>query len=230
MVYQEIFQKLKAQGSATKAQTLQYFFKCGKGQYGEGDQFLGVTVPEIRALVKAYRNKAGWDDLRELLANPWHDCRLTALLLLVEWYPREPDAVFRFYCSHTDRINNWDLVDLSVYKIVGRHLLHRDRSLLDQWAKSSNLWEVRMAIVATMAFIHQGDCTKTLQLAGQLLNHPHDLIHKATGWMLREVGKRQIDLLRTFLNQYATQMPRTMLRYAIEKLSPTERKDYLARK
>lgn len=229
-IAEEIWAQLRPLGTTEKAQQLSRFFKCAPGQYGEGDQFLGVTVPEVRSVSKVYTDKANWHDLEELLASPWHDCRLTALLILVEKQKKEPEAVYHFYLTHTQGINNWDLVDLSAYKIVGAYLLHRDRAPLYELARSTNLWEQRIAIVSTYAFIREGDCEDTFCLAEQLLHHPHDLMHKATGWMLREVGKKNLDLLRDFLNRYAHTMPRTMLRYSIEKLPTEERLSYMQQK
>lgn len=209
------------------------FFKTGRGEYGEGDKFLGVLVPDIRKIAKANQN-ISLAQIDKLLQSEFHECRLCALLILIEKYNKTKDNgikidIFNFYISHTCAINNWDLVDLSVYHIVGNHLLNKDRSILYQWVESDNLWEQRMSIVATLAFIRKKDFNDTLVISEKLIPHKHDLIHKATGWMLREAGKRNIYVLYKFLNKHYKQMPRTMLRYAIEKLNSEERKYYMDR-
>jgi 3-methyladenine DNA glycosylase AlkD len=200
------------------------FFKTAPGQYGHGDQFLGLTVPEMRTLVREFR-ELPLDDVQPLLASPWHEERLVALLILVAQYRRAPAAVYRLYLANTDRINNWDLVDASAPHIVGAHLETRSRKPLFRLAKSTSLWERRIAIVATQHFIRHNDLDDTLAIARLLLNDEHDLIHKAAGWMLREAGKRDERALRAFLDEHAAAMPRTMLRYAIERLP--DRRRYL---
>lgn len=203
------------------------FFKTAPGQYGHGDQFLGLTVPEMRRLVREF-HELPLADADALLASPWHEERLVALLLLVEQYPRTPDAIYRLYLARTDRINNWDLVDASAASIVGANLAERSRKPLYRLAKSTSLWERRIAIVATLHFIRRNDFDDTLAIARMLLGDEHDLIHKACGWMLREAGKRDERVLRAFLDEHAAAMPRTMLRYAIERLPDRQR--YLALK
>lgn len=231
MTANQVKKQLQALGNTQKAEHAQRFFKTGKGQYGEGDLFMGCTVPQVRGVAKAY-SKLSLKELQLLLDDPFHDCRLCALVILVTQFQKASEAtkqtLVEFYLSNTHRINNWDLVDISAYHILGEWLKNRDRSLLYRLVQSENLWEQRIAVLSTMAFIKEYDFNDTLLLSTQLLVHPHDLIHKACGWMLREVGKRDEPTLIQFLNQYAAQMPRTMLRYAIEKLSPQQRAQYMA--
>lgn len=212
----------------TKAKDLQWFFKTGPGQYGEGDQFLGIVVPLQRQLVKLYWDTVNLHDIQVLLNSQYHEYRLIGLLILVNQYSQNPDDIFNFYLQSTSRINNWDLVDLSCHKIVGRYCYdHHNYSVLIKLAHSSNLWERRIAIVATAYFIGKLDFTPTIAVAKILLTDSHDLIHKAVGWMLREVGKRHQKVLTDFLDEFTLLMPRTALRYAIEKLPETQRQYYL---
>lgn len=217
-----------------KAAFFQRFFKCGPGQYGAGDQFLGLSVPQVRSVLAGYRTLPV-SDCVALLQSPYNEARLLALLILVAQYQRkhaseaERQAVFDAYVANRSRVNNWNLVDASAPAIVGGHLLQRDRSLLDTLVQSRVLWDRRIAVLATFAFLRAGDFADTLRLCDQLLGDREDLMHKACGWMLREVGKRDQAVLRAFLDAHAKQMPRTMLRYAIEKLPAEERADYLAR-
>jgi 3-methyladenine DNA glycosylase AlkD len=218
-------------GNPARGVHSQRFFKTGPGQYGEGDKFLGLTVPEMRAIVRKYR---GLDDaaVLELLASPWHEERLVALLLMVDAYDRGDDPrralIHRAYLANTARINNWDLVDASAGDIVGGHLTAGDITLLERLARSENLWERRIAIVSTFYFIKHNEFRPTLKIATLLLGDSQDLIHKATGWMLREVGKRDRTALDRFLKKHYRRMPRTMLRYAIERHPERVRKQYLA--
>lgn len=218
-----------------KAVILGRFFKTGKGQYGEGDLFLGIKVPDQRKVAQSFR-KLELPELKKLLGEPEHECRLTALMILVDRYSGETaelrEDIYRFYLDNTKHINNWDLVDLSCDKIVGRHLYSTgtDRSILYELAAGRNLWEQRIAIISTFWFIRNREFTDTLRLCEYFLNHKHDLIHKATGWMLRETGKRNINELRGFLDRYAAVMPRTMLRYSLEKLDGAEKKKYMEAK
>jgi 3-methyladenine DNA glycosylase AlkD len=209
----------------------QRFFKTGPGQYGEGDKFLGLTVPMMRGLVRKYRELDDASAL-ELLDSSWHEERLVALLLLVEAYGRGDDSrrarIHRAYLANTRHINNWDLVDASAGDVVGGHLEVGDIALLERLARSENLWERRIAIVSTFHFIKRNEFRPTLRIAGLLLRDPHDLIHKAVGWMLREVGKRDRGTLDDFLKKHYQRMPRTMLRYAIERHPERTRKQYLA--
>jgi 3-methyladenine DNA glycosylase AlkD len=214
---------------------LQRFFKTGPGEYGEGDVFIGVRVPATRAVVRRFRGlpPAGldYDAIDELLDSPVHEHRLAGALLLVARYPKDPDAVFERYLAavRRGRINNWDLVDSSAEFIVGEHLRGRDRSLLDDLAASGSLWERRVAVLATFPFIKHGDTATTFALAERLLTDREDLMHKAVGWMLREVGKRvSREQLTGFLDAHAAAMPRTMLSYATEHLEPAERARYRA--
>jgi 3-methyladenine DNA glycosylase AlkD len=222
--------QMLAKADPSQVEGLSRFFKTGPGQYGEGDRFLGIKVPVTRGVVKECWKQTGFDELEECLASEYHEIRLAGLLALVEIYSHaRKDMSLRsrcidFYLSHTDRINNWDLVDLSCYNLLGDWLLDKDRSLLYRLASDGkNIWEQRIGMVSTMAFIRQGQLDDTFAIADILLNHPHDLIHKAVGWLLRETGKRDMDALRVFLDHRAASMPRTMLRYAIEKFPERER-------
>ena len=222
--------QMLAKADPSQVEGLSRFFKTGPGQYGEGDRFLGIKVPVTRGVVKECWKQTGFDELEECLASEYHEIRLAGLLALVEIYSHaRKDMSLRsrcidFYLSHTDRINNWDLVDLSCYNLLGDWLLDKDRSLLYRLASDGkSIWEQRIGIVSTMAFIRQGQLDDTFAIADILLNHPHDLIHKAVGWLLREAGKRDMDALRVFLDHRAASMPRTMLRYAIEKFPERER-------
>ena len=216
------------------------FFKTGPGQYGEGDKFLGIKVPVTREVVKACWREIGFDELEACISSDYHEVRLAALLTLVEIFKHAKRAVtpdltgglrqqcVDFYLSHTDRINNWDLVDLSCYPLLGEWLLDKDRILLYDLARNGkSLWEQRIGIVSTMTFIRHGQLQDTFDIADILLRHPHDLIHKAVGWLLREAGKRDKPALTAYLQPRFRTMPRTMLRYAIEKFPDEERQAYL---
>jgi len=221
---------LREQADADHARTLQRFFKTGPGEYGEGDCFIGVRVPAIRRLVRRFRGLSP-ADARTLLRTVIHEERLLALLVLVEQYRRgdaaERGRIYRLYLTNTRHINNWDLVDSSAEHIVGAYLWERSREPLHRLAGSTSLWERRIAIMATFHFIKQGEFAETLVLADKLLADPEDLIHKAVGWMLREVGKRDQALAEGFLRQRYRQMPRTLLRYAIERFPEALRQQYL---
>jgi 3-methyladenine DNA glycosylase AlkD len=227
----ELRKRLKQLASARDAQFLQRFFKTGPGQYGEGDQFIGVRVPVLRRLVREFHGLT-LADTGKLLHSPIHEERLLALLILVEAYERgnesERAAIYQLYLSNAAYINNWDLVDCSAPGIVGRHLETHPRKVLFELGGSSDLWERRIAVLSTFHFIRRNEFAEILRLAKKLLLDRQDLIHKAVGWMLREAGKRNVTILRGFLEKYATQMPRTMLRYAIEKLPVAERRRWLA--
>ena len=227
---------------------LSRFFKTGPGQYGEGDKFLGIKVPVTREVVKECWREVGFDELEECISNEYHEVRLAALLTLVEIFKHAkrfpvkpgmtvvtPDPIgglkqqcVDFYLSHTDRINNWDLVDLSCYPLLGEWLLDKDRTLLYDLARNGKtLWVQRIGIVSTMTFIRHGQLQDTFDIADILLRHPHDLLHKAVGWLLREAGKRDKPALVAYLQPRFSTMPRTMLRYAIEKFPEQERQRYL---
>ena len=224
--------KLHSLADPVRAAGALRFFKTGPGEYGEGDKFLGVTVPLVRSLVRE-SDALGEGDVLSFLHSEWHEERLLALLVLVRRFERRADErerIAKLYVANTRWINNWDLVDTSAPQILGAWLLGRDRALLGKLAASTDLWEQRIAVLATFAFIRAGEFADTLGLCERFLTHRHDLMHKACGWMLREVGKRDISALRMFLDNHATRMPRTMLRYAIEKLAPGERQDYLGRR
>jgi len=218
---------LKEKSNPKKAKILQRFFKTGKGEYGEGDIFLGVMVPEIRAIAKKY---PGLDvkDVKDLLDSDIHEHRLTGLLILVGKYEKgDKEKIFNFYLDNSSRINSWSLVDVTAPRIVGNFLLDKPRDILYSLAESDNLWERRISIISTFSFIRENDFKDTLKIAEKLLQDEHDLMHKAVGWMLREVGKKDIKELENFLKKHYKNMPRTMLRYAIEKFPEEERKKWL---
>ena len=215
----------------SQVEGLSRFFKTGPGQYGEGDKFLGIKVPVTRAVVKECWRETTLADLEECIASEYHEVRLAALLALVEIFKHTKplrEECARFYLGHTDRINNWDLVDLSCYPLLGEWLLDKDRTLLYDLARCGRtIWEQRIGIVSTMTFIRHGQLQDTFDIADILLHHPHDLIQKAVGWLLREAGKREKAALEAFLAPRYPTMPRTMLRYAIEKFPEADRKLYL---
>ena len=227
-------QELRSAANPAKVKLLSGFFKTGNGTYGEGDIFIGITVPINRAIARHYLHLSP-EELLPMLHSPIHELRLGALLCMVEQYKNKRisdsrrQEIFDTYIANTRFINNWDLVDLSVEYIIGTHLLHRDRTLLYQWAASDLLWEQRMSIVSTWQFIRNGQFDDTIAIAEILRNHPHDLIQKAVGWMLREVGKRDKQPLIDFLDKYYKTLPRTLLRYAIEKFTPEERSHYMSK-
>lgn len=228
--HRDVRRALAAHASRTKAKSSAWFFKTGKGHYGEGDKFLGVTVPEQRVVAKKFR-ELPLTDIRALLGSPYHEHRLTTILILVLQYQkadnRLKEKIARFYLTNAQRINNWDMVDSSAPHILGDFLLTRPRTVLYRLAKSKNLWERRISIIATQTFIRRGEYQETFAIAKLLLRDTHDLIHKAAGWMLREVGDRDRAGEKRFLRLHAYHMPRTMLRYAIEKFPKAERKMFL---
>jgi len=230
-ILEDLRKDLNLYASPQKAEVLKRFFKTGKGQYGEGDIFLGVQVPDLRKIVRKYAN-IPLDNTLNLLRSKIHEERLIALLIMVEKAKRSDEAeretLFKKYLENTLYINNWDLVDLSADKIVGSYLFEKPKDILYSLAASENLWERRIAVVATFDFIKKGFYEDTLKLAKVLLNDRHDLIHKAVGWMLREIGKRcSHEVLEQFLLVNYKQMPRTMLRYAVERLPEDLRLQYL---
>ena len=249
MTASEIIKRIEAQRNEEQRQVLIRFFKTGKGDYGEGDEFLGLKVPETRAIVKAVVSDTPLSEVPELLQSRWHEVRLCGLLILVDKFEKaatkrlthDPqaiqtrDEIVQLYLRYADRANNWDLVDLSAPKIIGHWLLlpsalgdiDYKRHVLDELAASECLWKQRISIVCTWKTSQQGELSWCLRYAEIHLHHPHDLMHKAVGWMLREMGKRDINTLRQFLDQHAHEMPRTALRYAIEKMPEAERKEWM---
>jgi len=223
--------EMLARADASQVAGLSRFFKTGPGQYGEGDKFLGIKVPVTREVVKQCWRRTGFQELEECIGSEYHEVRLAALLTLVEFFRHDKtvrQACIDFYLGHMDRINNWDLVDLSCYPLLGEWLLDKDRILLYGLARNGKtLWEQRIGMVSTMAFIRHGQLDDTFTIADILLHHPHDLIHKAVGWLLREAGKRDKETLVRYLEPRYPDMPRTMLRYAIEKFPEAERQQYL---
>jgi 3-methyladenine DNA glycosylase AlkD len=226
----EIRAQLRKLADPEVARGSQRFFKSGPGGYGAGDRFLGIRVPRLRKLVASYAD-VSLANVTELLESPWHEERLFALFLLISKYERggtEARArIARLYLGKRQFINNWDLVDSSAHLILGPHLQNGDRRTLDRFARSPNLWERRMAMLTTLCYIRQKDYADALRIATLLMDDKEDLIHKAVGWMLREVGNRDPVAARAFLDTHAAHMPRTMLRYAIEKFPPEERRRYL---
>ena len=226
-----ISKELRALACPATAAAQQRYFKTGPDQYGAGDVFLGIKVPPLRAMAKLYRD-ASLKTISALLQSRYHEERFFALLLLMQHYQHGTDedrsAAYDLYLGNTHRINNWDLVDVSAPHIVGRHLQDRSRRILHKLSRSSSLWERRIAIISTLDFIRVNDFDDTLRIAATLLRDEHDLMHKAVGWMLREVGKRDLDREEDFLQQHYRNMPRTMLRYAIERFPEAKRKSYLS--
>lgn len=229
----ELIKRVKKLYRPDRAEHSQHFFKTGAGQYGEGDIFWGLSVPEMRLIAKEYRDLE-LEDLSVLISEKIHELRLIALTILVDKYQKskndkERRAIYKFYLNNRQGINNWDLVDLSVYKIMGDYLVRfpEERQILYKFIKSRNIWERRLAMVSAMAYIRNGESQIVVDLASNLIGDKHDLIHKAAGWMLRELGKRKEKELIAFLDRYGCEMPRTMLRYAIERLDEKTRKYYL---
>jgi len=223
-----IEQELRSKATPERAAISPRFFKTGKGEYGEGDLFIGVAVPYQRALANKYAPQLTQDDIEKLLLSKYHEVRLTALLMLNKLFvgsktTNEASRWVKLYLNNLPAINNWDLVDATAPIILGGWLQQRDRKILYQFAKSNNLWKNRIAIITTLAFIRKGDLDDLFRISTILLNHPHDLIHKATGWMLREGWKKDSKRVEVYLQQHAAHMPRTMLRYAIEKMTPARR-------
>lgn len=234
MSAETIMKELAQAADARKAAFYPRFFKAGPGEYAEGDRFLGVTVPEQRRIARRHRD-APLTELVRLIGSPIHEHRLTGYLILTEQFRKADEEararLFAFCREHLAGLNNWDLVDTVAPKIIGEHLIaHPElRTMLRTFAGDSSLWKRRIAIIATQAFIRRGDFEDTLAIAERLLHDPHDLIHKAVGWMLREVGERDLPRLESFLERHAGEMPRTMLRYAIEKLPPQRRRHFMER-
>ncbi|MFC1598057.1 DNA alkylation repair protein [Patescibacteria group bacterium] len=226
----ELKKEMKALGDSERAKNALWFFKTGKGEYGEGDKFLGITVPLQRKVAKKYRDLP-LVEVEKLLQSPIHEHRLTALFILVDQFNKADEAgkarIYKLYLKNTKYINNWDLVDSSAHFIVGGYLLDRPRDVLYKMARSRDLWKKRIAVLATFMFIREDDFKDALRISEILLQDEHDLIHKAVGWMLREVGNRDQATEEKFLKKHHKKMPRTMLRYAIEKFDEKKRQAYL---
>jgi 3-methyladenine DNA glycosylase AlkD len=227
-----IEQELRKHATAERARVSIRYFKTGKGEYGEGDQFLGVAVPFQRAIAAQYANQLGVTDVASLLSSPFHEIRLTGLFILNKRFlksanQKEAKQWVDLYLFQIAYVNNWDLVDSSAPIVLGNWLQNRNRKILYQFARSKNLWKNRIAMLTTLAFIKKNELEDLLKLATLFINHPHDLMHKATGWMLREGWKINPLPIEVFLQENASQMPRTMLRYAIEKMSPSKKKYFL---
>lgn len=228
-------EELRKAANPEKIKIFMSFFKTGKGEYGEGDKFIGLSVPENRNIAKRYYD-VDFDTIDKMLQNEIHEFRLSGFLALVEKFKKNKDAetqkhIVEYYVARGTCANNWDLVDLSAPYILGTHLLsHPSPNLLDDLSISDNLWLQRIAIVSTLTLVRKNKFEDTLRLAQRYISHPHPLIHKATGWLLREIGKKDETVLLDFLDKYATKMPRTTLRYAIERLSPELRQSFMHRK
>lgn len=230
MVYMDIIEELKRAGSKEKAAHLSRFFKTGKGEYGENDVFIGVTVPEQRKIAKSYIKTIELHDIENLLDSEYHEVRLTGIILLTKIAESgKLEEAVELYFKKIECVNNWDLVDLSAPYISGKYYFDKDRTRLFEMIPSDNIWITRIAVLSTFYFIRNNDFNDTIKMADLLLNHKHDLIHKAVGWMLREIGKRDEKRLTEYLNDKYKLMPRTMLRYAIEKYPEDVRKRYLQR-
>ena len=230
MSLKKIKDELQQLGNPAQARVLQRFFKTGKGEYGEGDVFRGIKIPVLRNLAKKYQDMT-CAEVGELLTSKFHEDRMLALLLLMGKYLKADDAgkkqIYTMYLRNTRFINSWDLVDVTAHHIVGHYLMDKSREPLYRLARSEILWERRIAIIATFHYIRQSKFEDTLKIAAMLIDDPHDLMHKAVGWMLREVGKRDVLSEEQFLKTYYRQMPRTMLRYAIERFPEAKRRAYL---
>jgi 3-methyladenine DNA glycosylase AlkD len=224
--------ELRKHANSERARVSMRYFKTGKGEYGEGDQFLGVAVPIQRSLAAKYVSQVTEADISVLLSSPYHEIRLTALFMMNTRFLKSADQAeakkwVDFYLSHVHCINNWDLVDSSAPIVLGTWLQNRNRRILYQFARSKNLWKNRIAMLTTLAFIRNNELNDLLKLAEIFISHPHDLMHKAAGWMLREGWKRDPKTVEAFLTKFASQMPRTMLRYSIEKMSPANKKYFM---
>jgi len=231
MNIEQILNELKNFSDKKLADHHAKFFKTGKGEYAEGDLFYGIKVPEVRKISNKYFKNIDLNEIDILIKNPFHEARLTAILMLVLKYPKssfeEKEKIYNLYLNNVNYINNWDLVDISAQYVVGPFLFKNNPQKLLELAESDHLWSQRISILATFYFIRQGEYSQTIELAKLFLNHNHDLMHKATGWMLREVGKRDINVLYSFLDKFHKVMPRTMLRYSIEKIPKEKRSIYM---
>jgi 3-methyladenine DNA glycosylase AlkD len=235
MAKSAVLRDLQALRDPAKAAFFPRFFKCGKGEYGEGDVFMGVTVPQMRTVAKKHRGLP-LQEIEKLLENKIHEVRMVGLFILTSQYERAKDpkikkSLVKFYLDHLKAVNNWDLVDSTAPQILGHSLLdQKDRKILYKFVAKNHLWTQRIGIVATQELIRHSQLADTVALSELLLDHTHDLIHKATGWMLREVGKKDVKTLEKFLEKHAHHMPRTMLRYAVERFPDSRRKMYMAKK
>jgi 3-methyladenine DNA glycosylase AlkD len=222
--------ELKQISNKEHAKILARFFKTGPGEYGDGDVFIGIKVPPLRAIAKKFLS-LGFEDIQTLLNSEIHEERLAALMILTLRFPKanetEKQEIVNIYLKNTKRINNWDLVDLSADRILGAYLFDKDKTILEQLAKSENLWERRLAVMSTFHFIKNNRFSYALKIYRLVINDEHDLIHKAVGWMLREIGKRDLETEEKFLRKHYKKMPRTMLRYAIERFDEEKRLAYL---
>ena len=230
MIAKEVVNALKLVATEERRKVNEWFFKTGKGEYGYGDIFLGITVPDLRRIAKKFSQEISLQELTELIQSPIHEVRLCALIILVDKYNKEePDRIYHYYLKHLNSVNNWDLVDTSAPHIVGDYLYNNPEKskILLEFSHSENLWVRRISIVSTFTFIRKNEFKKTLEISKLLLNDEHDLIHKAVGWMLREIYKRDEVLIKRFLRQNYAQIPRTTLRYAIERMDKEERLLYL---
>ncbi|MCC5941227.1 MAG: DNA alkylation repair protein [Balneolaceae bacterium] len=229
---EDVLNDLKAIADPEIAEHSKRYFKAGPGEYGEGDQFLGIRVPDQRKIAKKYR-ELDLHSVEKLITSEFHEVRLTALFILVNKYKKASEKhreeIFGFYLDHLDYVNNWDLVDSSAKYIAGHFLFEKDRSIIYKLADDESLWKRRIAVLTTSYFIDQNDYSTTLELCEKLISDEEDLIHKATGWMLREIGNNDKATLTDFLNKHYKTMPRTMLRYAIEKFPKEEREIYLVK-
>ena len=234
-MYKDIIKDLKSMSDKKRAEKFYLFFDTKKGGYGEGDEFLGLTNPVVRGVVKKYKNTISFDDIKNLLKNPYHEVRLTALLFMVEKFNKADDAerkkLVDLYISNAKYINNWDLVDLSVYKILGKYCIKKnDYTILYKLSETGHLWSERMSVVANWIIVRNNQFDVLLTLSKKFLSHKHDLMHKAVGWILREMGKNSTEgykRLIKFLDENASVMPRTMLRYSIEKLPVKLKQKYM---
>jgi len=230
MISKEVVNALKLVATEERRKVNEWFFKTGKGEYGYGDIFLGVNVPDLRRIAKKFSHEISLKELTELIRSPIHEVRLCALIILVNKYKKEySDKIYQYYLKHLNSVNNWDLVDTSAPHIVGDYLYKNPEKskILFEFARSKNIWVRRISIVSTFTFIRNNEFNKTLEIAKLLLFDEHDLIHKAVGWMLREIYKREDCLIKRFLRQNYAQIPRTTLRYAIERMDEEERLLYL---
>lgn len=226
MNYSQVCSVLQNQATLARAESSKRFFKTGKGEYAEGDQFIGISMPDLRVLAKQFEALPP-HEVEQLIASSIHEERMLALLILIRQYKKNQQAVYQLYVDNLQHVNNWDLVDASAHLIMGQHLMDQDKTILLDLAHSEVMWNRRVAMVATWQFIRSNQFDWTVKIAEALLHDTHDLIHKAVGWMLREAGKRDEQVLLCFLGQHASHMPRTMLRYAIEKLQPQTRLLYI---